>query len=756
MNKDIYPFVAELIEAYERGLIGSISSDPKESNAKALFSSPLRAMESSLMVAETGFATSIFEIQKSEEEKIEESSYAVESAQANAAFYEECKSEVDKDNSPIQVINDDVYLNREDSNPNFEVSVGISRERIRYKMKDFAFLRGSNALDKYLSADDGEITIAGLKTNFGIEKCLDCLIDIELELLTPTIEWIFSLKKLLERIKEVLQLIKNAMDPTTVFGPICAFLNAIKENGLCPRNLPAINLLLPTLFSKYTFDLIKVRLSWTTLLGPLMKGIIGSVVALLENVPRLTNPFFDCVINAFSNLNRYIKTYLASVDKIAKNINDTVHTFDKLVNKAARLGEIAGDSIGITDTENNVSELEAKIEYLNASLLENDFSNENINTNFKMFIKKFVDDKTSEIRAVENDKRKLLILFGRYCIEKETIIVAGNDNKAYAVSIRELEAYLTNSFSGRSVSTISYRDLKNIVEILQSSYLRELEESDINLVDAQAALTQDSNRESLKARDRLALRQKLFEGSGFFTESESIQSVDIDRDRFLSGAQNLDVNGSVRNIRSYKGQQLKKEFYGVQSKINYINPERTFLKSDWATTNLLNDYKNSSINKVIEEILIKKTTEAKKYINDLVQKIIYAFKSLERFMDQYVTLDVQFAGQILELLHVIRFIKTIYRLVKNGFPDCDSIIDKPETIARMLSNEPIVFKVGVDPTRNAVLEDQPRRLIIESTDNQYSTYSDVDDCRNATSSINLNDSNLDNLYAEMLGALNGE
>ena len=74
----------------------------------------------------------------------------------------------------------------------------------------------------------------------------------------------------------------------------------------------------------------------------------------------------------------------------------------------------------------------------------------------------------------------------------------------------------------------------------------------------------------------------------------------------------------------------------------------------------------------------------------------------------------------------------------------------------MLSNEPIVFKVGVDPTRNAVLEDQPRRLIIESTDNQYSTYSDVDDCRNATSSINLNDSNLDNLYAEMLGALNGE
>ena len=52
MNKDIYPFVAKLIEDYERGLINSIASDPKDSNAKALFASPLQAMESSLIVAD--------------------------------------------------------------------------------------------------------------------------------------------------------------------------------------------------------------------------------------------------------------------------------------------------------------------------------------------------------------------------------------------------------------------------------------------------------------------------------------------------------------------------------------------------------------------------------------------------------------------------------------------------------------------------------------------------------------------------------
>ena len=194
MNNNIYPFVSELIEAYERGLINTISSDPKESNAKALFSSPLRAMESSLIVAETGFATSVFELRKSEEEK-QEGATAVKGVsgfKANTTFYEECKSDVSDKNRPFQVVNEDVYLNDEESNPNFEVSVGVSRERIRYKMKDYAFLKGSSALDKYLSSDDGEITINGYKTNFGIEECLDCLIDINLEVLTPTIEWIFS------------------------------------------------------------------------------------------------------------------------------------------------------------------------------------------------------------------------------------------------------------------------------------------------------------------------------------------------------------------------------------------------------------------------------------------------------------------------------------------------------------------------------------------------------------------------------------
>ena len=46
------------------------------------------------------------------------------------------------------------------------------------------------------------------------------------------------------------------------------------------------------------------------------------------------------------------------------------------------------------------------------------------------------------------------------------------------------------------------------------------------------------------------------------------------------------------------------------------------------------DYKNSTMNKIIQDLIIKKTKEAKKYINDLVQKLIYV-KSLERFMDQH-------------------------------------------------------------------------------------------------------------------------
>ena len=185
----------------------------------------------------------------------------------------------------------------------------------------------------------------------------------------------------------------------------------------------------------------------------------------MENIPRLTNPYFDCVINAFTNLNRYIQTYLDSADKITKNIYNTVYTFDKLVTKAARLGENISDSLGFTDSENDISELKAKIEYLNATLLEADFSNKEINNSFNEFVSNFVADNAQRVSSLLQNKNTnaLLIAFANYCIQKERIIVSANDNKAYAVSIRELQSYLEQADYGGTVSLLSYTDLKNIV-----------------------------------------------------------------------------------------------------------------------------------------------------------------------------------------------------------------------------------------------------------------------------------------------------
>ena len=430
-------------------------------------------------------------------------------------------------------------------------------------MRDYSFLRGSSALDKYLSSDDGEITIGNLKTNFGIEKCLDCLIDIELEMLTPTLEWIFSLRKLLERLKEVLQLIKNAMDPTTVFGPICAFLNAIKENGLCPRNLPAINLLLPTLFTKYSFDLIKMRFSWTTLLGPIMKGVIGSVVSLLENVPKLTNPFFDCVINAFTNLNRYIKVYLASVDKITKNINDTVFTFDKMIARAARLGESGLQGLGFTDPDNDLSVMEAKLDYLRNVLVNNQL--ETNETSFNDFVEEFVNSNLSEITR-SLSKRETLIEFANYCIQNRKIIITDRNNKVHVVSLQALHNFLSTSQADRTLENISYQDLQNIVEVIQSNYLAELEGDLDNdsLLEEENLVAQSVNRERINSKDRLRLRQETFEGSGFFTQETGINTIDFDSDRFITGAQNLNVNGSIRSRRTNPEKEIKKHFMGCK------------------------------------------------------------------------------------------------------------------------------------------------------------------------------------------------
>ena len=134
--------------------------------------------------------------------------------------------------------------------------------------------------------------------NYYLIICLNCVIKIELNLLLPNLEIVIDFSKLLNQVKQLLKQLLNDLDPTKLFSMICDFFLKFKGNFLCPQNLIGIQLLLPTLFAKFSFDLIKFRFDWTALIGPLIKNILTFLVSLIE--PRfpifLENFFYRYIV----------------------------------------------------------------------------------------------------------------------------------------------------------------------------------------------------------------------------------------------------------------------------------------------------------------------------------------------------------------------------------------------------------------------------------------------------------------------------
>lgn len=363
MNEKYYQSVIELINAYERGLILSLNKKNTETTPKILMMNPLITMEGAVETAELGFGLSFAETanrvqnsyKKPEYEEVysikkdgEQASVFVQKNKAVESVYEEClidgkhitgsaNPSIIADKTSFQANNidfEDMYSYAPQKTPTLKFGYKATND-FKYKID---LIRDKNVSrwidDKMASFDsngDGipdKVNIFGWKTNFGLEDCLNCFFDVNFQLYVPALEWGFDLSKLLNKIKNLLSQMKASLDPTGLMLGICAFLEALKNNGICPKNLPPLAMLLPTLFSKYTFDMLAVRLNLTGLFMPLLKTILGAIISTIENFPRLINPIFDCLINGLIGVNYIIKNYISAYDKI---VNEGIGAINKIV-----------------------------------------------------------------------------------------------------------------------------------------------------------------------------------------------------------------------------------------------------------------------------------------------------------------------------------------------------------------------------------------------------------------------------------------
>lgn len=802
MDSSLYPHIVALIEAYEKGLINSIRDNPTDTNAHVLYMSPLRNMEATLEVSETGFESSVFALTEEEEveQELTEKALNFEEVKNEDAFYQECKipghhQETIRTEDGKTVVRPyagerrDLNVFKRNSQPQLELRFG-QKEGFRYKAGVYKNKRISEAFDNFLSGDDGKITIGSgknaWKTNFGIEECLDCLIDIELDLLIPPIEWTFSLTKLLQQIRDLINQIKTAMDPTNVFNPFCQFLAAIKENGLCPKNLPALQLILPTLFGKYSFDLAKIRLSWTGLFGPLIRGVVGGLVSALENIPRLANPFFDCIINSLTNFNKWIKTYLMSIDKIANELGKGFLTLDKVITRMGSYYDmVAGNSS--EEQKELMRDLQRRIEYLRdtslnanegASLSYQNYNYGSLAISYNNFVERFISSSFLQEVREETDDFDLDTAFRAFTLyaANEGVLIVEHENNLYAIDLENFlfaEGDRNNTTQIASdaprIQNVNYEDYQKMIAYINDLQVVRVNDNYIftntttstplqnqtNTERAFAAQARQYNREYISAKRDLEARENLFRGSSAgsvrepFTWFYDPNFENSEKASMVENSKRADpLFGDRFATAKYDAGALRK--YELQGRLNYLPVEPSWFKEDWFDLGLNKSYQNSAMNFLIERQLIPTVKACKMYISNITQKVIATFKSLEKFMSEYVVTDLKIAGQILELLHIIRFIRTIYSFVKNDW-SCKDVSENPSIANETLGNEPIVFR-SETPSANGVvnIESQQRQLVVGTTNNKYSTVVDMTDCKNMFSKLNLNDFNLDAIYESML------
>lgn len=362
MNERYYQAVIELINAYERGLILSLNKKHTETTPKILMMAPLLTMEAAIETSELGFDLNFADVasrtQNSYKEPVfEEKSFAVKDATTGAttniqnnkkveSIYEECLIDgqhITGSSNPSIIANktkfksnnidfEDMYSYAPTKTPVLKFGYKATND-FKYKIDVIRDKNVSKWIDEKMASFDSngdgipdKVNIFGWKTNFGLENCLNCFFDVKFDLYIPALEWGFDLSKLLNKIKNLLKQMKAALDPTGLMLGICAFLEALKNNGICPKNLPPLAMLLPTLFSKYTFDMLGVRLNLTGLFLPLLKTILGAIISTIENFPRLINPIFDCLINGLIGVNYIIKNYISAYDKIVNESISAVNT----------------------------------------------------------------------------------------------------------------------------------------------------------------------------------------------------------------------------------------------------------------------------------------------------------------------------------------------------------------------------------------------------------------------------------------------
>lgn len=808
-----YPEIIALIEAYEKGLFKKMEKDPSDSDVRTAYMSNFINMENIVQAHVDASQMSKFNIidniikqqNANEDASIEDyigtNRYALNSSEKKAGqekedqikpkvketefTYAECSITDEFGNYTDELFRSENKWYA-DKNNNLRNETWLNDEKIKKKYTFRATnkfeanyeARVTEYLNKVTGGADNKLTLGqgGPSSYFNFEDCLNCIIKIELKAVLPSLKIVFDFSNLLNKVKDLIKDFFNNLDPTKLLQMLCDFLMKFNGNFLCPQNLIGIQLLLPTLFAKYTFDLIKFRFDFTALLGPILKSILTSLVTLIENIPRITNPIIDCLINSITTIFKALESIAASLDK---GVNETTDAIERIANIPFEFNERFLNSG--KDTGESYEFRKAK-EKLQSALGEVD-----VGTGTKAFDLYFNNPNTENMNSLiqdyknleQNNNLKRFIDFVQFYINEQEEKAFDRSkyediNEYYNLCYDLLFNKNLNPFNIEGKTVLDLLNQESFYKSYQRGLLIERDKAERKRFETLKKAIENYDREQ---KEFIRDDKKKFFKFGLVAENKDyilptgvkwnpmanrkygvstpdLKTVSKNKLRQLNLGVGFDKDVYEKIKKQYNSDKFSYLFskYGIDLKSEY----RTADVVDIPTLNT-RKYIQSAF-KTVDERFLFYLKFAKSWINETVNNVVLTLRSLDRFISEAFDAEFKILGNIQEIIHLVRFAGLIYELVANGLDSCDEIRKNKKMFKNILRKSQRDPKNGdfnqtssaltfLDDDETSKMGYDPENVIVAmSKDGNYQTVIDLNECSDISQHIQLNDITLDSIY----------
>lgn len=146
------------------------------------------------------------------------------------------------------------------------------------------------------------------------ERCFNCMTSLDFNWQVQPINFMSEFDKLLRQMEDLLDWMARRANPQSVFQWLCNFDWLF--TALCPTSWVGLLGMLSALLIKYQMDSFSLSLDWTSIVGPIIKGIMDAIVSLIEALIALVLQPIDCVIGVLRTIDNVVDSGMEALNQV--------------------------------------------------------------------------------------------------------------------------------------------------------------------------------------------------------------------------------------------------------------------------------------------------------------------------------------------------------------------------------------------------------------------------------------------------------